>query len=442
MPYRPLLKSLLLAALTLSACKPADEPPEPPRAADAAPAEVPKGAPPVNPALADAKGTLTVWLAADYAGAPLYADLNRAFEAAYPGVKVKLLGVPWGSMPTKVKTAIIGGKPPDVAHYHPFSLGAEGFAEPLDDLWKAWGADAEFLPGALEDATWRHVRYGMPLDINCTVLVYNKTHFKQAGLAEPGDGYTFAKLQSDLGKLTTKDRHGIGLSTNSWHSYAWVLANGGDLLAERGGRVKVTFTDPKTVEAVRYLADLGFKHHFGPTPTTKVNDYEDATKLFTMGKVSVIYTGPWDFEVIRKNAPGLEFGVARFPAGADGGTPSSVQGGGGLFVPKGAAHRALAFEWMKWAVSDPYARRLAREQGRFPVKRALYDEPGYQKDPAIRTFVGALPLARPFKLEAYPQANQAFADAVKASFYGADPAAELAKAGHVAQLAIDAVEGQ
>jgi hypothetical protein len=33
-------------------------------------------------------------------------------------------------------------------------------------------------------------------------------------------------------------------------------------------------------------------------------------------------------------------------------------------------------------------------------------------------------------------------DAVKACFYGADPAAELEKAQHVAQLAIDATEGQ
>ncbi len=395
-------------------------------------------------AAGDGKTTLTVWLAADYADRPVFADLNRAFEQAHPGIKVKLLGVPWEDMPTKVKTAIIGGKPPDIAHQHPFALGAQGFAEPLDDLWKAWGKAGEFLPGALEDATWRGRFYGMPLDINCTVLVYNRDLYRSEGLKEPGAGFSFESLQADLARLTApeKQRYGIGLTTGGWHTYAWIRANGGEILRDSREGVKATFTDPRTVDAVRYLADLGNKHHFGPTPTSKARDYDDATTLFTVGRVAVAYTGPWDFSNIRKNAPGLHFGVTRFPAGRDGVVRGSVQGGGGLFVPIGAPHRDLAFEWMKLAVSDEYALRLAKEEGRFPVKAHQYADPWFRQDPQVRTFIAALPDARPFKLDAYPQANQAFQDAVKEAFYGADPARSLAKAQKVAQLAIDAVEGR
>jgi ABC-type glycerol-3-phosphate transport system substrate-binding protein len=234
----------------------------------------------------------------------------------------------------------------------------------------------------------------------------------------------------------------VGLATGSWHTYAFVRANGGEVLKVENGHVKATFTDPKTIEAIRFLTGLGSRDHVGPAPTTKAKDYEDATTLFTMGKVAMIYTGPWDFATIRKNAPGLNFGVARFPAGVDGVQRGSVQGGGGLFVPKGAAHRDLAFEWMKLAVSDRYALRMAKEMGRFPTVKRDYEAPLFQQDPAVKTFVAALPEARPYLLDAYPQANQAFMDAVKACFYGADPAVELEKAQHVAQLAIDATEGQ
>jgi ABC-type glycerol-3-phosphate transport system substrate-binding protein len=395
-----------------------------------------------RPAAGDGPTVLTVWLAADYAGSPVFAALNTEFESRHPGVKVKLLGVPWEDMPTKVKTAIIGGKPPDVAHQHPFALGAQGFAEPLDDLWARWGKAGEFLPGALEDATWRGVSYGLPLDINCTVLIYNRDAYRAEGLREPGREYSFGALEADLAKLTNpgKQRYGIGLTTGGWHTYAWIRANGGELLRETDTGVRATFTDPRTVEAVRFLADLGHRHHFGPTPTSKARDYDDATTLFAVGRVAVAYTGPWDFPNIRKNAPGLNFGVLRFPAGRDGIRRGSVQGGGGLFVPKGAAHRELAFEWMKLAVADTYAMRLAREEGRFPVRKHLYADPWFKQDPAIRTFVAALPDARPFKLDAYPQANQAFQDAVKEAFYGADPAVTLARAQHVAQLAIDALD--
>lgn len=414
------LAGLALASALLPACRPADE---------------------------AGRTTLTVWLAADYAGKPVINDLNARFEREHPGVRVKLLGVPWEDIPTKVKTAIIGGRPPDIAHYHPFALGAQGFAEPLDDLWKAWGRAGEFLPGAIEDATWRGRYYGMPLDINCTVLVYNRDLYRQAGLPEPGEGgrpFTFSTLRDDLAGLTAPkaQRYGIGLTTGGWHTYAWIRANGGEIVRETPEGVRVTFTDPRTVEAVQYLADLGNKHHFGPTPTTKARDYDDATTLFSVGRVAVAYTGPWDFSTIRKNAPDIRFGIARFPGGLDGVRRGSVQGGGGLFVPKGARHRELAFEWMKLATSDEFALRLAKEEGRFPVKAHQYRDPFFGQDPHIRTFVGALPDARPYKLDAYPQANQAFQDAVKEAFYGADAAVTLAKAQKVAQLAVDAVEGQ
>lgn len=386
--------------------------------------------------------TLTIWLASDYAAEKVFADLNAEFEKAHPGVHVKLLGVPWEDIPTKVKTAIIGGKPPDIAHQHPFALGAQGFAEPLDDLWARWGAKGDFLPGSLVDCAWKEHLYGVPLDINCAVLVYNRRLLRDRHIFEPRSPYPFARWRDDLRRLTAGQTYGVGLSTGSWYTYAFIRANGGELLTIENGRVRPTFTAPKTVEALRFLSGLGSRDHVGPAPTTKAKDYEDATTLFTMGKVAMIYTGPWDFTTIRKNAPGLDFGVARFPAGTDGVQRGSVQGGGGLFVPKGAAHRALAFEWMKLAVSERYAMRMAKEMGRFPTIKRAYADPYFSADPAVKTFVTTLPGARPYLLDAYPQAHQAFTDAVNACFYGADPAVELAKAQHVAQLAIDATEAQ
>ncbi|HEY9723179.1 MAG TPA: sugar ABC transporter substrate-binding protein [Oscillatoriaceae cyanobacterium] len=433
---------VLLLSLLLAGCYAGDR--DERAATHASPAPPPPGAPAINPALAQAHGTLTIWLAADYAQAPVFKQLDTAFERSYPGVHVKLLGVPWESMPTKVKTAIIGGDPPDVAHYHPFVLGAQGFAEPLDDLWAQWGQEKAFLPGAMADASWNGHRYGVPLDINCTILMYNRAILAAHHVAPPAAGYTLADWRRDLLKLTdpAKRTYGLGLSTGPWYTYAFIRANGGELVKLDHGHVEATFTDPRTVQAVQFLTALGTRDHVGPTPSTKAKDYQDAATLFTMGQVAMIYTGPWDFDTVHKDAPKLDFGVSRFPAGLDGVQRAGVQGGGGLFVPKGAHHRALAFEWMKWATSRPFAMRLAEEQGRFPVRKAFYDDPFFKRDKHIQTFVTALPGASPYRLEAYPQADQAFQDAVKACFYGADAATELAKAQKIAQLSIDATEAQ
>ena len=119
----------------------------------------PDGAPPRNAAIAGTPITLRVWLAADYATQPPFKDLAAEFERAYPNVKVEITGYPWEEMPSKVRLAISQGSPPDVAHQHAFVMGAQGMAEPLDDLWEQWGAAAQFMPGAMDDVTWQGVRY-------------------------------------------------------------------------------------------------------------------------------------------------------------------------------------------------------------------------------------------------------------------------------------------
>lgn len=384
---------------------------------------------------------LTVWLAADYASAKVFAEVNAEFERRHPGVEVRTLGVPWEDMPTKVKTAVIGGRPPDVAHQHPFALGAQGFAEALDVPQRELDV---FLPGALDDVAWRGRVYGYPLDVNCTVLVYDRDRLAEAGVAEPSRDYGLSDWRRDLKRLTDAGtrRFGLGLSTGGWHCFAFVRANGGELLTEENGRMRATFTDPKTVEAVRFLTGLGCTDRVGPAPTTKARDYDDAGALFTSRRAAMIYTGPWDFRAIAEKAPGMRFGVAPFPAGLDGVRRGSVQGGGGLFVPRGAREPELALEWMRLATSATAAARLAGELNRYPARRDVLAAIARTAPPHVKAFLDALPGARPYRLDAYPQANQAFLDAVKACFYGADAAVELARAQAQAQASIDATEAQ
>jgi len=98
---------------------------------------------------------------------------------------------------------------------------------------------------------------------------------------------------------------------------------------------------------------------------------------------------------------------------------------------------------MQLATSHRFQLDLAHELGRFPARRSALDAIARETtDPHLRAFLAALPAARPYRLDAYPQANQAFVDAVKACFYGADAASELARAQAVAQASIDAQEAQ
>ncbi len=410
--------------------------------ASSATSQWPEAAPSRNAAIAGQPITLRVWMAADYAGQPPILDLVADFQKAYPNVKIELTGYTWEDMPSKVRLAISQGAPPDVAHQHPFVMGAQNMAEPLDDLWRQWGAADQFMPGAMDDSTWQGVRYGVPLDINALFMIYNKAAFAQAGLAAPGPGYTFAQLRGDLEKLTAPDhsRYGMALSASGWDMYGLLRGNGGELSQERGGKLTTSLDDPRVVETVRFFADVG-RRQLGTLPPLQPRQSDHPVALFSQRKVALFFSGPWDIARLKQEAPPdvyAEVGTALLPVRRAGAPSASVQGGGGLFVPKGAAHREAAFEFMKWAVSDRYALRLAKEMGRYPVRSALYDDPYFKSEPLLAPFLEQLKTARPYKLEAYAGVHQLWEDAIRAAYApDADVAAILHDAQQRAQRVIE-----
>jgi ABC-type glycerol-3-phosphate transport system substrate-binding protein len=398
----------------------------------------PAGAPPRNATIAGMPIILRIWMAADYATQPPILDLVADFQGAYPNVKIELTSFSWEDMPSKVRLAISQGNPPDLAHQHPFVMGAQGMAEPLDDLWRQWGAEAQFMPGAMDDVIWQGVRYGVPLDINALFMIYNKPAFARAGLAAPGPSYTFAQLRSDLEKLATPDhtRYGMALSASGWDMYGLVRSNGGELSDEHSGKLVPTLDDPRVVETVRFFAEVG-RDQLGTLPPLQPRQSDHPVALFGQRKVALFFSGPWDIARLKQEAPPdvfAEVGTALLPVARPGATSASVQGGGGLFVPKGAAHREAAFEFMKWAVSDHYALRLAREMGRYPVRAALYNDPYFKSEPLLAPFLEQLKNARPYRLEAYADIHRIWQDAIHAAFApNADVAAILEDAEQRAQ---------
>ena len=108
-------------------------------------------------------------------------------------------------------------------------------------------------------------------------------------------------------------------------------------------------------------------------------------------------------------------------------------GGSSLFVAKGSTQRELAFGFMVHLISDRYAIRFAKEEGRLPVRERLFADPFFQ-DPELKVFLEQLKTARPETLSAFPEATKAFARAIdQAIREGRDAAEALGEAQRVAE---------
>jgi multiple sugar transport system substrate-binding protein len=357
--------------------------------------------------------TLQVVISDDWARAPAFLDAVREFEASRADIRVEVQSMLFEDIAEAVRSAISRGSPPDVAQWHAFAAGAEGMAEPLDDVWRTRLDETRVLPGAVEDVTWAGHRYGVPLDTNAMLIIYDSERFAAAGAPPPGDSSTFADLKKAATALAQAEpgHRMIAISSSTWHTYGWIRANGGRLLeVDPSGRVRFTFEEPAVVEAVDFLSDL-VREGLAFAPTGLVGDRLDAFEILRSGKASMHVSGSWDLASLRKEADSSRYRVSVMPKGVSGTTVGTAMGGSSLFVPKGARQRTLAIDFMLLLTSDRYALRLVQEEGRLPVRHNLYDHPFFQSED-LRTFLRQLESADPFKLEAFPRAHEAFAQAL------------------------------
>ena len=377
--------------------------------------------------------TLRVMLTDDWVTPPVLGAV-RDFEAAHPQVRVVMDKAPIRGMLESVKGS---ASPPDVVQGHAFAAAARDMAQPLDDLWERHLKAEDFFPGALDDVTFSGRRYGVPLDTNALVLLYNADHFRAAGVSLPKGPMPFPALEEVARALTTPDgsRRALAMGTSTWQTFGWVSGNGGDYVqVGKDARPQFMFDSPPVVETIGFLAGLVEQGLAMPPRASATSS--DVFALFESGETSMYTSGSWDLAKLRKSRPGVDYQAAPMPRGMTGTTEGSAMGGSSLFVPKGSNQRKLAFEFMTHLISDRYALRIAEEQGRLPVRSRVYAAP-YFADPALRVVVDQLRTARPERIDSFPDAGKLLASAIdQALREGKDPAAALAHAQAQAQLTI------
>lgn len=388
-----------------------------------------------------ASGQLTilrVLMTDDWVTPPFVAAV-RDFERTHPGVRVDVDKAPISHMIDTVTAAIKSGVSPDVVQAHAFSAAAQGLAKPLDDLW-ARGEPlkaSEFLPGAMDDVTWGGRLYGVPLDTNALFLLYDADQFTAAQVTPPDGPFTFASFETAARALSTPDglRRALAIPTSTWWTYGWIKANGGELLhVDTDGKVRLTLDDPGVVGALDYLGRL-VRENLAFPPRAADSHSGDALALFREGSASTLASGSWDLAILKKDEAGAKYRSTLLPAGTEG-MNGSVMGGSSMFVPSGSNQEKLAFEFMAHLVSDTYALRLAKDEGRLPVRPRVYEDEFFDT-PELKAVIEQLPTAGPFKLSAFPEAHDVFADAVDRVLRGGmDAATVMAEAQVRAQALI------
>jgi len=318
------------------------------------------------------------------AGEDVMRPLLDKFESRHPGVRVRLQQLSWDYGLDKITTAVAAGDPPDVC-----DLGTDWVPKfsstgvlrdlteelaPLKDQYLLW-----------DPVTYGGRLYGAPWLAGTRILFYNRELFAKAGLDPDRPPHTWGELREAARRIhgVAPGVYGFGLFVGEPYApwqlflpFAW--GNGGDVLSR--DMTRCTLDAPPMVEAMDFYQSL--------LPYALVDRQPEVNQLFANGKVGIQISGNWNFSLIPRLNPTLNFGVGLTPKPSLlRGTPASFAGGQDLVVFKASRHPQEALALIQFLIAEEQAMEIVKAQRNVvPTAKSAINNPYYVSHPEQRLF--------------------------------------------------------
>jgi len=353
----------------------------------------------------------------------VWTQRGKDFEQKHPNVKTAIEPFSSDVLSQKIQTMAAAGTVGDAyfvptvwaEHYLFFS---SGIARDLTDYanadkvdWSQWyktAVDQIHLSGKL-------VAMLDGASPGRAGLYYNKTLFKQAGLAEPNADWDLNKLVQAAKALTHNGIYGLHtLHRDSVELLIWLRSFGGDLYSQDGK--KVTLTTPESMQGITWVWNTLYqwKCSLPATSDTGSADQSYGT-VFAAGKLAMFNSGTWDANTVE--ATKIDWGLAPLARGPVGKRGSMAEANT-CQVTAASKNPDVAWQWAVW-ISDHASGVLHVQKGVTPGGRPdVYGDPNLDKQyPYLTVFKTVFEEAEPYVIAA----NFHGKEAAQAVIQGMDP---------------------
>ncbi len=424
------LALLLMVAMFATACGENAASNPTPGAVGAATATSGQSSSAVTPA-AQLSGTVTFWTAYNTVSPEndtLTKQLIPAFEKQNPGVTVKTQAIPYDDLRKKLLAALAGGETPDLVRADIIwvpEFGNMGALAALDQEMPDFAdLKGKVYDGPLTTNFYQGHYYGLPLDTNTRVQLYNNDVFKAAGITAVPTTFDEFKAACDkvkaLGKADTYCFAEGG--TGAWNVLPWIWSAGGSVTDANYSKATGYLNGKESVAAVTMLRDWLKNGYLSPSIMGGGIATSDA---IGKNQVGIIVDGPWMPPIFKSQYPNLNYSLAAFPKGPGGSI--SVVGGEDIVMFEKSQNKQAALAFMRYMLSEEAQVALGKV-GQMPVLKSLTgskDLPDYYV-----TFQQQLATARPRTPNPnWPKIDDAISSAVQQVLRGEkEPQAALDEA--------------
>jgi multiple sugar transport system substrate-binding protein len=312
------------------------------------------------------------------------------FEAANPNITVESVNVPYDEFRRKLLTSIAGGTAPDLIRADIIwvpEFADMGALARLDEVMPDFDdyKDAVF-PGPLATNFLNGHYYGLPLDTNTRVLVYNIGMFEEAGIAGPPetmDDFLDACVKI---KALGEDKYCFADGgTYAWAVNPWIWSFGGDVTDPDITVASGYLDGPDTKAAYEYMKNLVDKGYMHPGI---LGGGVDTWGGFGNNEIAMMLEGPWFPPFFGMDTP---YDFALMPAGPGG--HISVVGGEDIVMFQQSKYKEAAAEFIRFMLSEETQLMMA-EVGQMPVIKSALDTEAIQAHEFFGIFLEQLETAK------------------------------------------------
>ena len=359
--------------------------------------------------------------------------LVEMWNAKNPDRKIVLTYIEHSEMVPKLAQAIASGEVPDLMGldliYGP-QFESAGQLEDITDYFKDDPTLKTASPGHIQVATFNDRLYGVPLYADVSVLFWNKTLFKAAG------------LDPEVGPASLQDIHDMAAKVTALGdgNYGYYLAGNcagcniftfGPLIWASGGKIEpldandeplVGDNIPKVLEWARMMHKEGLIN-----PANQSENGSTFAEQFGTGKIGIMGTGNFNLFLLKAQNEALfngNVGITFLP-GLEPGSAASFAGGDIVTVPKGSKRVADAVEFMKFILSDEVQIEGYAQLMNLTTRGDMAKNKYFDADPRVQKMATALDVARtPYTLKFFELINSPqgpWLQMLQRVYYGDDP---------------------
>jgi multiple sugar transport system substrate-binding protein len=380
---------IFIASLVLSACASATPAPVPAATEAAVSTSVPATTVATTAATTVATSSAPVeisfWHTYNLDGAEnttLVETLIPEFEATHPNIKVNSISVPYDNFLEKLLAAISAGDAPDLIRSDIIwvpELSDKGALAALDQAMPDFNDLKNVVyPGPLSTNYWKGHYYGLPLDTNTKVWLYNQDLYTKAGITTPPT--SMDEVEVDCKAIKKVDPKAYIFAADglySWVTLPWVWSFGGSITDDNITTATGYLNGANTVAAYTFLLKL---YDEGCIAPVIMGDGVDPYSGFASGIYASKDDGPWAYSILANQFPTFKFSAELFPAGTAGSI--DVVGGEDINLMAQSKHPAEAMEFIRFLESKEYQLKMM-EVGQMPVRSDLADSNQVKNHPYL-----------------------------------------------------------